>query len=149
MSLLLHLFKFGQLRNVVPPNVLLLPAIVASESPSSIAIEVYPCQLVQASAQGLNIICLDTEESIILEVFGERPVPDLFVLLPQFGTLVFNFFFNELAFQSIHGLFNLVLRWSGTLQPWMVFDLLKTGPVNHTIGKHLGNQIFEIVGELS
>ena len=92
----------------------ILSTIVATESPSCISIEVDSSQLIQASRQSLYIVCLDTEKSIVLEVFGHWPISNLFVFRPELSALMLDFFLNELTFQSVHRLLNFLLRRSRT-----------------------------------
>lgn len=107
-----------------PFDILLFATIMASQNPTSITKYVYFAQFVEALYQSFYIIRSYTEQGIVFETFWERPISNILIFHPKLCTVVLYFFFNEFWLKSLHGLTNLVLIWSGSLKPFVFFDLL-------------------------
>lgn len=82
---------------------------MAPEGPSGVAIDINFTQLVETLEQCHLVLGLDAENSIVSETFGKGPTSSCLVFHPPLSTLNLNFFFNELAFETVHGLLYLLL----------------------------------------
>lgn len=64
---------------------------------------------------------------------------------PPLSALLLNLLLDELALESRHGLLDLVLGWSWTLQPWMLLDLLERWSIQHVVRQHLEDKISKLL----
>ena len=71
-----------------PLVLVLLPAVVAPQSPPGITVNINFTQLVEPFEQGHLVLGLDAEYGVVSEALGERPAPGCLVLssfLPRLG----------------------------------------------------------------
>ena len=85
------------------------------------------------------VIGFDAKNSIVKDTFVLRASVLIFV---QLGTLFYVLLY-KLVFEPRHGLFNFILAWGRSLQPWVIFDLVKSWSVIEIVGKHPKYKIFE------
>lgn len=110
--LFLHFFLLV-ISNYGDPLILILfSAVMASEKVPSIPINIDNTQFVKAFEESFLVVSSNTEDSIIFKALGKRSVSCLLIFISPLRALLFNFLFDEFAFQTRHCLFDLVLRWS-------------------------------------
>ena len=69
------------------------------------------------------------------------------ILHPPLGALLLNLLLDKLVLESLHCLLDLVLGWSWSFQPRMLFDLLEGWPVKHVVCQHLEDEVSELLRE--
>jgi hypothetical protein len=98
-----------------PLIMVLLSTVMASKEVSGIAIHINDTQLIEAFEQSILILSSYAENGIVSEALWQWSASSLLIFHSPLRALLLNFFFNEFAFEAVHSLLDLILRWCWSL----------------------------------